>query len=251
MFAHASIRPAIDRRRTNCPGRSCAYWSETPGTQTVNANTEGGEQCVGNRPDVAGVRRIERRAVFEINTGARRRASDNRAHSTTGATASAAGIERDFSATITASASGDAAVSARRAGQTVDMPCRTSVLARSVAPVKSSAMQPSNMRISAFRSRAIRPRSTRAVTACAKLFVVPLPPRSGVRAFASASAAIKCSLHRAACIDKRGLLVPRAQPLHQHGHPTASVPRDWRYLCRPGPAPSRGPHSRSRARRPC
>jgi hypothetical protein len=55
-------------------------------------------------------------------------------------------MERDLSAITTASASGNA-VSARGtpSSTTADMPWRTSVLARSVAPVKSSAMQPSSM----------------------------------------------------------------------------------------------------------
>src|SRR5262249_30084428 len=52
------------------------------------------------------------------------------------ATASAAGMVRDFSATTIASASGTPI------SCTVRMPWRTRVLARSVAPVRSSAMQP-------------------------------------------------------------------------------------------------------------
>src|SRR5580765_2372099 len=58
-------------------------------------------------------------------------------------TASAAGIVRDFSATTMASASGKGSVAAGTPITcTVRMPWRTRVLARSVAPVRSSAMQP-------------------------------------------------------------------------------------------------------------
>ena len=61
------------------------------------------------------------------------------------ATASAAGIVRDFSATTMASASGSGSpVAGTPITCTVRMPPRTSVLARSVAPVRSSAMQPSS-----------------------------------------------------------------------------------------------------------
>src|SRR6185295_8812843 len=59
------------------------------------------------------------------------------------ATASAPGTVRDFSATTTASASNKGAPAAGTPITcTVRMPWRTSVLARSVAPVRSSAMQP-------------------------------------------------------------------------------------------------------------
>ena len=62
--------------------------------------------------------------------------------------ASAAGMERDFSATMTASVSGTGPPGrGTPSTTTVDMPSRTSVLARSVAPVKSSAMQPSSMEV--------------------------------------------------------------------------------------------------------
>ena len=61
------------------------------------------------------------------------------------ATASAAGIVRDFRATTIASASGSGApVAGTPITCTVRMPPRTSMLARSVAPVRSSAMQPSS-----------------------------------------------------------------------------------------------------------
>ncbi len=61
-------------------------------------------------------------------------------------TASAAGMVRDFSATTTASLSGTAVPPGGTSIIcTVRMPSRTSVLARSVAPVMSSAMQPSRM----------------------------------------------------------------------------------------------------------
>src|SRR5215813_6560299 len=59
------------------------------------------------------------------------------------ATASAAGIVRDLSATTIASASGSGApASGTPIAWTVRIPWRTSVFARSVAPVRSSAMQP-------------------------------------------------------------------------------------------------------------
>src|SRR5215510_5445018 len=59
------------------------------------------------------------------------------------ATAAAAGMVRDFSATTIASASGSGSPGAGTPITcTVRMPWRTSVLARSVAPVRSSAMQP-------------------------------------------------------------------------------------------------------------
>jgi hypothetical protein len=53
----------------------------------------------------------------------------------------AAGMVRDFSATTTASLSGT--TSGTPITWTARIPCRTRVEARSVAPVKSSAMQPS------------------------------------------------------------------------------------------------------------
>ena len=59
------------------------------------------------------------------------------------ATAWATGAVRDFSATITASASGSGPAGGPITC-TADMPPLTRVLARSVAPVKSSAMQPSS-----------------------------------------------------------------------------------------------------------
>ncbi len=62
------------------------------------------------------------------------------------ATASAAGIVRDFSATTSASASTASFDAGTPMVCTVRMPPRTSMLARSVAPVKSSAMQPSSAR---------------------------------------------------------------------------------------------------------
>src|SRR5207247_1896826 len=70
------------------------------------------------------------------------------------ATASATGMVRDLSATTTASASASgSAGSAGSAGVlmvcTTRMPARTRLLARSVAPVKSSAMQPSLIAMSA------------------------------------------------------------------------------------------------------
>jgi hypothetical protein len=61
------------------------------------------------------------------------------------ATASAAGIVRDLSATTMASAAGSgASFAGTPITCSVRMPPRTSMLARSVAPVRSSAMQPSN-----------------------------------------------------------------------------------------------------------
>ena len=58
--------------------------------------------------------------------------------------ASAAGIVRDLSATTTAwAAPGPTSGPGTPISCTVAMPWRTSMLARSVAPVKSSAMQPS------------------------------------------------------------------------------------------------------------
>ncbi len=60
-------------------------------------------------------------------------------------TASPAGMVRDFSATTTASASGTGwSASGTPITWIVRMPLATSVLARSVAPVWSSAMQPSS-----------------------------------------------------------------------------------------------------------
>src|SRR6185312_956909 len=59
------------------------------------------------------------------------------------ATASAAGTVRDFNATTMASAAGSGSpTGGTPITCTVRMPWRTSVLARSVAPVRSSAMQP-------------------------------------------------------------------------------------------------------------
>src|SRR5581483_9251631 len=61
------------------------------------------------------------------------------------ATASAGGMVRDFSATTTASTASASGASGMPMVWMVRMPPRTSMLARSVAPVKSSAMQPSSM----------------------------------------------------------------------------------------------------------
>ena len=65
------------------------------------------------------------------------------------ATASAAGMVRDFSATTTASTSdGSRSAGGTPKSCTVRIPWRTRVLARSVAPVKSSATAPSNKAMS-------------------------------------------------------------------------------------------------------
>ncbi|WP_260866167.1 hypothetical protein [Burkholderia gladioli] len=56
---------------------------------------------------------------------------------------------RDFSATMIASASSEAPASGTPIVWIVRMPLLTSMLARSVAPVKSSAMQPSSGRAGA------------------------------------------------------------------------------------------------------
>ena len=64
--------------------------------------------------------------------------------------ASAAGMVRDFKATTTASTSDDSGAEGTPKVCITRMPERTKLLARSVAPVKSSAMQP-NFMWKAFR----------------------------------------------------------------------------------------------------
>ncbi len=59
---------------------------------------------------------------------------------------------RDFSATMIASASSCVPASGTPIVCTVRMPLLTSMLARSVAPVKSSAMQPSSGREEAWEA---------------------------------------------------------------------------------------------------
>src|SRR3989344_1393288 len=80
------------------------------------------------------------------------RSRSQRSASSDASTASAAGTVRDFRAMTIASASRCSATSAPGMPMlcTVRMPPRTSMLARSVAPVKSSAMQPSRGRAGAF-----------------------------------------------------------------------------------------------------
>ena len=101
-------------------------------------------QRFGDRADVAGRRRVEGRAVLEVDTARMPARAASAARRATRATASARGhgarLQRD-----------DDRVGVRRArlprgtpiSCTVRMPARTSMLATSVAPVKSSAMTPS------------------------------------------------------------------------------------------------------------
>ena len=102
------------------------------------------DQRLGDRADIAGIGRIEGRAVFEqdlphpgaLQPGQRGDAS---------LIACAAGTVRLFSATTTASASGAAVPGpGTPISCTVRMPRRTRVLHKSVAPVKSSAIAPSS-----------------------------------------------------------------------------------------------------------
>ncbi len=72
------------------------------------------------------------------------------------ATASSGGLVRDFSATTTASAGGTAIAAAGTPFAWItDSPSRASVTPRSVAPVRSSAMQPRSMAASYNSSRGI------------------------------------------------------------------------------------------------
>ncbi|MCY1368410.1 hypothetical protein D9M69_553890 [compost metagenome] len=74
--------------------------------------------------------------------------------------ASAGAMVRDLSATTTASTSASSGPAGTPMVCTTRMPARTRLLARSVAPVKSSAMQPST-------SFAIAQPFSASVTACA------------------------------------------------------------------------------------
>jgi len=63
---------------------------------------------------------------------------------------------RDFKATTTASTSAVSGTAGTPMVCSVRMPLRTRLLARSVAPVKSSAMQPSSMAQNLFQKEGIR-----------------------------------------------------------------------------------------------
>jgi len=100
------------------------------------------EQGFGDRADVAGVGRVERRAVLEVDLphtlGTQPRECRERLRDRLGG-GNRARLQRDddgVGRAFDAARTGDAMV------WTVRMPARTSMLARSVAPVKSSAMQP-------------------------------------------------------------------------------------------------------------
>ncbi len=87
-------------------------------------------------------------------------------------TASSAEIVRDFSATTIASASMESSFAGTSTVSTVRIPARTRLLARSVAPVKSSAMQP---RMALFR------RHTVITISASRLPLLPRYPRNVYR----------------------------------------------------------------------